>query len=117
MFTNALQKFRARWTPSSGAFVAENTHKAVLLRFAQMDADDVLDELRAHRSGLTTAEATARLSSLGYNIVTSKKPPSWWWLLLSVIPNPFNLLLGFIAIISVASPERSWVSGLLHSLG
>jgi Mg2+-importing ATPase len=75
-----------------------------------MDSTEVLAELDAHRDGLTADEAKARLKSHGPNVVTSSKPPSWWWLLLSVIPNPFNLLLGFIAIISVASPERSWVS-------
>lgn len=81
----------------------------MLRKLAQMDEDQVLRELETAREGLTAAEAAARLKSSGPNVVSSKKPPSWWLLLLMVIPNPFNLLLGFIAVISVASPDRSWV--------
>ena len=65
--------------------------------------------LQTDRRGLSGAESEARLKSSGPNIVSSLKPPSWWLLLLMVIPNPFNVLLGFLAIISVASPDRSWV--------
>ncbi|KAL9946045.1 hypothetical protein ACHAO5_004269 [Verticillium nonalfalfae] len=73
-----------------------------------MDEIQLLAEFHSVRHGLTTTEAADRRKIHGLNIVSSKKPPSWWLLLLLVLPNPFNLLLTFIAIISVASPGRSW---------
>ncbi|KAM0326327.1 hypothetical protein ACHAQA_006927 [Verticillium albo-atrum] len=73
-----------------------------------MDQGQLMSELQSGCHGLTASEAADRLKTFGPNIVSSKKPPSWWLLLLLVLPNPFNILLTFIAVISVASPERSW---------
>ncbi|EEY16246.1 magnesium-transporting ATPase [Verticillium alfalfae VaMs.102] len=78
-------------------------------QYAETDEIQLLAEFHSVRHGLTTTEAADRRKIHGLNIVSSKKPPSWWLLLLLVLPNPFNLLLTFIAIISVASPGRSWV--------
>ena len=74
-----------------------------------MATSQVMTGLQTDRRGLSGAESEARLKSSGPNIVSSLKPPSWWLLLLMVISNLFNVLLGFLAIISVASPDRSWV--------
>jgi Mg2+-importing ATPase len=53
-------------------------------------------------------EAADRLKTAGHNILSTKKPLSWWHLLLIVIPNPFNILLGMLAVISVATPSPTW---------
>jgi Mg2+-importing ATPase len=58
--------------------------------------------------GLTVIEAAARLAAKGMNILSSKQPPTWWQLLLSILPNPFNILLAVLAIISVAVPPPQW---------
>lgn len=58
--------------------------------------------------GLTMQEAAARLKTTGPNILSTKKPPTWWQLLFRVLPNPFNVLLAMIAIISVATPPPNW---------
>jgi Mg2+-importing ATPase len=58
--------------------------------------------------GLTSNEAAVRLSIKGANLLSTKKPPKWWQLLLTILPNPFNILLGVIAIISVCTPPPSW---------
>lgn len=84
-----------------------NAEDALLL-MARMDLAQLLTNLETSRFGLTDGEAARRLQMAVPNVVSFKKAPSWWLLLLTVIPNPFNLLLTCIAIISVASPERSW---------
>jgi Mg2+-importing ATPase len=65
----------------------------------QLDTSDI---------GLTSNEAAVRLSIKGANLLSTKKPPKWWQLLLTILPNPFNILLGVIAIISVCTPPPSW---------
>jgi len=73
-----------------------------------MESDDALRHLQTQQDGLTQEEAASRLEMTGPNLLSTKKPPTWWQLLLSVLPNPFNILLAFIAIISVATPSPSW---------
>lgn len=109
MFSMAMQQLRVR---KGQADPTGSTPEAVLTTLAQMELGQVFTQLEASSDGLTGLEAASRLKAGGPNVVSSKKPPSWWLLLLMVIPNPFNLLLGFIAIISVASPDRSWVSSI-----
>lgn len=108
MFSKAMRQLPGLKGLVRDAADGADSSEATLRNFAQMDEGQVLRELETAREGLTAAEAAARLKSCGPNVVSSKKPPSWWLLLLMVIPNPFNLLLGFIAVISVASPDRSW---------
>ena len=63
--------------------------------------------------GLTEVEAAERLKIAGLNRLDTKKAIPWWLLLLSVLPNPFNVLLVLIAIISVATPPPSWATFVL----
>ena len=70
-------------------------------------------QLQTDLDGLADAVAADRLKIKGLNLLSSRKPPSWWMLLLSVIPNPFNLLLSLIAIISVVTPGPSWSTFVL----
>lgn len=86
------------------AMSAEDGLRAI----AQMDQELLFDNLETSCNGLTDAEAAYRLQVAGPNVVSYKKAPSWWLLLLMVIPNPFNILLACIAIISVATPGPSW---------
>lgn len=54
-----------------------------------------------------------RLAEKGANLLSVKKPPNWWQLLLTIIPNPFNILLTLLAIISVATPPPAWSTFVL----
>ncbi|KAH7123169.1 hypothetical protein EDB81DRAFT_913339 [Dactylonectria macrodidyma] len=67
-----------------------------------------LNYLQTGLSGISEVEAAARRRVKGPNVLSSQKPPSWFILLLSVIPNPFNILLVFLAIINVAIPPPNW---------
>lgn len=75
-----------------------------------------LSHLNTQLEGLDDLEAVSRLKVAGPNVISSKKPPSWWQLLLRVLPNPFNILLALLAIISVATPPPNWVSMVLSSV-
>ena len=78
-----------------------------------MSSDAAIDHLQASQDGLTPEEAAARLKVAGPNILSTKKPPTWWQLALSVLPNPFNILLALLAIISVATPSPQWSTFIL----
>lgn len=67
-----------------------------------------MEQLRTSHAGLIQEEAAERLASKGANLLSTKKPPTWWQLLLAILPNPFNILLGLLAIISLATPRPQW---------
>ncbi|KAF8849484.1 magnesium-translocating P-type ATPase [Acephala macrosclerotiorum] len=73
-----------------------------------MPIDTAITHLQSNEDGLSKEEVEARTKCVGPNILSTKKPPAWWQILLSVLPNPFNILLVIIAIISVAAPPPQW---------
>jgi len=87
--------------------------EAILPAYASMGPEMALVHLQATHDGLTQDEAVSRLLVQGPNMLSIKKPPTWWQLLLSVIPNPFNILLALLAIISVSTPPPSWSTFIL----
>ena len=82
--------------------------EAILQTYASMSLDTAIDHLQSSLGGLTQEDAAARLKVAGPNILSTKKPLTWWQLALSILPNPFNILLGLLAIISVATPPPQW---------
>lgn len=78
-----------------------------------MPAESAIQQLNSDLKGLMEAAAADRLKTKGPNVLSIKKPPTWWMLLLSILPNPFNVLLLFIAIVSVANPTPSWSTFIL----
>lgn len=99
--------------PGSGGVASRDD---ILRAFACMPTEAVLDHLVTSPDGLSNNEAAARRSVKGPNVLSSQKPPSWFMLLLSVVPNPFNILLLFLAIINIAIPPPNWVSSGQPSL-
>ncbi|KAF4440072.1 PMR1-Ca++-transporting P-type ATPase located in Golgi [Fusarium austroafricanum] len=87
---------------------SKDTPEDILRWIASMDADMALGHLVSSNDGITEAEAKTRLAVHGENVVSSRKPQHWFMLLLSVLPNPFNILLVFLAILNVAMPDPSW---------
>jgi Mg2+-importing ATPase len=78
-----------------------------------MAPETAMGYLQATPNGLSQDEAATRLRLKGANLLSVKKPPTWWQLLLSVIPNPFNVLLGLLAVISAATPPPQWSTFIL----
>ncbi|KAK5160833.1 hypothetical protein LTR04_004504 [Oleoguttula sp. CCFEE 6159] len=86
---------------------------AALQAYASMTQTAALAQLQTSMSGLTPEEVLVRLKIRGPNLLSTVKPPKWWQLLLSILPNPFNILLALLAIISVATPSPSWSTFIL----
>jgi Mg2+-importing ATPase len=107
MFSKAAKVPRAPGAQGQDLTVPMGPEEALLM-IAQMDLATLLKDLETSRDGLTNVEAAHRLQKAGPNVVSFKKAPSWWLLLFMVIPNPFNILLCCLAVISVASPDRNW---------
>ncbi|EEU35989.1 uncharacterized protein NECHADRAFT_49652 [Fusarium vanettenii 77-13-4] len=74
-----------------------------------MPVELVFDLLASGEHGISDTEALARRRIHGRNAVSSQRPPSGFMLFLSIIPNPFNILLVFLAIINAAMPPPNWV--------
>lgn len=81
-----------------------------------MSPEAATHHLRTSQNGLTEEEAISRLQTKGPNLLSAKKPPKWWQLLLSVIPTPFNALLTFIAVVSVATPPPQWSTFIIIAI-
>lgn len=96
----------ASWRSPSNA--QAKSAEAVLKSVASMTIEEAQLYMESGPNGLTENEAAARLHSFGANILSTKKPPTWWQILLSVLPNPFNILLTFLAVISLATPPPNW---------
>ncbi|PGH09694.1 magnesium-translocating P-type ATPase [Polytolypa hystricis UAMH7299] len=86
----------------------DKSTQSVLRAFASLPASVVLGHLQSSLQGLAEAEANKRLNVAGPNLLTSTKPVPWWRLLLLILPNPFNILLAILAIVSVATPDPNW---------
>lgn len=101
--------------PSPPEHALDNSCESILRAFASLPVDLALDHLQVDRTGLSDDEASLRLAVKGPNTLQSQKPPSWFILLLKVIPNAFNLLLVFLAIITIAMPDHDWVCTNTHA--
>ncbi len=72
------------------------------------DASDVVAEMGSDAtSGLTGAEAAARLSRYGPNQITGEKPPSVWAVALQQLRDPMNIMLIAVTAVSLAIGEVS----------
>lgn len=87
----------------------DGSPESSLRLLASLPSDAALARLNSDISGLTESEAASRLAVTGPNVLSSKKPTRWWQLIFIVLPNPFNILLAILAIISAATPPSDWV--------
>ena len=53
-------------------------------------------------SGLSAAEAVARLTSHGPNAITAERPPSPWAIAAVQLRDPMNLMLVAVVVVSLA---------------
>jgi magnesium-transporting ATPase (P-type) len=66
-----------------------------------------LEQFNTSLNGLTDYQIPLLLNKHGLNVLTAAKPRRWWSILLDCIPNPFNLLLAVLAVISVATQQTA----------
>lgn len=97
--------------------VGKESAESVLRSFASLPTSLALEQLETNTHGLGNVEAATRLNVAGCNVLSSRGPPRWWQLMLLVVPNPFNILLAALAVISVATPEPEWATfGILMAM-
>ncbi|CZR54868.1 related to PMR1-Ca++-transporting P-type ATPase located in Golgi [Phialocephala subalpina] len=85
-----------------------SSHEEILQGYSAMPVDLAVAHLQSDEYGLSKEEVDARTNLVGPNILSTKKPLAWWQILLSILPNPFNVLLVVIAVISIAAPPPQW---------
>jgi P-type Mg2+ transporter len=78
-----------------------------LAAVANLPLSQYLEQVHSTLGGLTDDEAARRLADNGTNALSAAKPRHWWAILLDCIPNPFNLLLTVLAIISIATRQQA----------
>jgi P-type Mg2+ transporter len=78
-----------------------------LAAVANFPLSQYLEQVQSTPAGLTDDEAARRLAENGTNSLSAAKPRRWWTILLECIPNPFNLLLTVLAIISIATRQQA----------
>lgn len=86
------------------------SYDSILKTYASLTPETIIEHLESARDGLTQEDATTRLAINGPNVLSCKKPPTWWMLALSILPDPFNIILLFIAIISMVHQPRQWIT-------
>ncbi len=76
----------------------------------------VLDRLGVNEGGLSEADAKARLGHYGHNQLPHKPPLAVWQILLRQFQNPLIYILGFAAVLSLATNHLSdagFIAGVL----
>lgn len=68
---------------------------------------ELLAELDACETGLTSAEAQARLTSIGRNELPHEPPPAWWYIALRQFRSPLIYILAIAAIMSLTTGHTS----------
>ncbi|KAI9858788.1 MAG: hypothetical protein M1813_007255 [Trichoglossum hirsutum] len=97
-------------------YTPDDSPTSIITAFSSMGDTSALSHLQTTTRGLTNVQAARRLKLNGRNALSCKKPMAWWHLLIQVIPNPFNILLALIAVISVANPEPNWSTFIILSV-
>jgi len=93
---------------------------AILVDVASVDSepvDKVLAELNSSRTGLTSAEATQRMTVWGHNVLVEHRV-TMAGVLLRQLRNPLLILLGAAAVVSAATgdPTDAIITGLILAL-
>ena len=93
--TPNLPQYSGDLASGNGAHFSEQ-----LLESALKDNDTVLKELESRLSGLSVAEANARVKRYGLNEITREKPQSPLMRLLDNVKNPLVILLTALCVLS-----------------
>jgi P-type Mg2+ transporter len=76
-----------------------------LADFANMTVVDALEKFNSSLNGLDDEQIAS--STNAPNALSATKPRPWWILLWACIPNPFNILLAVLAIISAVTQQMA----------
>lgn len=91
--------------PASRQPYAGPRASSVLTEYAELPPLMVMRRLESRPRGLQEREAHARLARYGENAVSWARPPRWSVRLLATVRNPFVVLLGCLAAVSVVTGD------------
>jgi Mg2+-importing ATPase len=91
------------------------TIEATALKFAHMDANEILSQLDSSMNGLDTEKVENIQEEKGYNIIDYGKAQPWFVRLLMSFANPFCIVLILVAVVSfitevLLSEDKSWAT-------
>jgi Mg2+-importing ATPase len=86
---------------------SEAKSSAFLADCANLSTFECLARFQSSLDGLVDHQISDLFKQYGPNILTAAKSRRWWSILLECVPNPFNVLLSILAIISVATQQRA----------
>lgn len=98
----------------------DNNIKGTLKLFSEADINTIFISLKTSSEGIQNEEADYRLKEFGLNEISREKVKPWYTQLFLVFLNPFNFILGTLALVSLFTDvifakesERSWISIIL----
>ncbi|MEG1339139.1 HAD-IC family P-type ATPase, partial [Cetobacterium sp.] len=98
-------------------YEVEKQIKGSLKLYSEAEITTIYQELESGVEGLSSSTVEKKIKEYGLNEISNQKPKAWYVQLFLAFLNPFNLILGTLAIVSVFTDiifvrveERSWVS-------
>ena len=98
----------------------DNNIKGTLKLFSEADINTIFISLKTSSEGIQNEEADYRLKEFGLNEISREKVKPWYTQLFLAFLNPFNFILGTLALVSLFTDvifakesERSWISIIL----
>lgn len=85
----------------------ETKSSAFLANCANLPIIECFEQFNSSLSGLDSTQARDLLAEHGSNVLSVSKPRRWWTILLECFPNPFNVLLTVLAIVSIATQQTA----------
>jgi P-type Mg2+ transporter len=85
----------------------ESKSSAYLAECANLTILECLERFESSFTGLHSSQVPSLLSQHGENELSTAKPRRWWRILLECLPNPFNILLTALAVISIATQQTA----------
>ncbi|MEG1183611.1 MAG: magnesium-translocating P-type ATPase [Cetobacterium sp.] len=98
-------------------YEVEKQIKGSLKLYSEAEITTIYQELESGVEGLSSISAEKKIKKYGLNEISNQKPKVWYVQLFLAFLNPFNLILGTLAVVSVftdivfvKAEEKSWVS-------
>jgi len=85
----------------------ESKSSNFLAECANLTITECLERFNSSFSGLHQSQIQSLIAQYGENVLSTAKPRRWWSILLECLPNPFNILLTVLAIISIATQQTA----------
>jgi Mg2+-importing ATPase len=100
-----LDARRARKRAQLNSFEVKSS--AFLADCANLAITECLAQFNSSVNGLNHNQISDLVTKYGPNLLSAAKARRWWTILFECIPNPFNVLLTALAVISIATQQQA----------